>query len=136
MIGPHQGKELELMLAGEKHMAIFCDAIGKDGNISEEIIPEQAFAPHVESGKILRFCSEEYDPSHKIIVRKVYFTTKGNEWRVQALAWMLEECIAKRRPFDDAYEYFVGRLLGYSEEDIQHYIEHWKAHRESQRASA
>ena len=84
MIGPHQGKELELMLAVEKHLAVFCDAIGKDGTVPEEIIPEQAFAPDVESGEILRFCSEEYEPSHKVTIRRVFFATPGNEWRAQA----------------------------------------------------
>ncbi len=45
MIGPHEGEELELMLAGKKHLAIFHDAIPEDGYISEDIIPEQALAP-------------------------------------------------------------------------------------------
>ncbi len=27
MIGPHQGKELELMLAGKKNFAMFCEAL-------------------------------------------------------------------------------------------------------------
>jgi hypothetical protein len=39
MIGPHEGKELELMLAGKKHLAAFGD-----------IIPEKKFPPYVENG--------------------------------------------------------------------------------------
>lgn len=122
MIGPHQGKELELMLAGKKHLAVFFDAIPEDGIISEEIIPELAFAPYVEKGQIIRISKECIYPG-QINVRKVCFTTQGNEWRAHALLWLMEESIAGRRPFDDAHEFFVGRLLDYSEEDIQHFIQ-------------
>jgi hypothetical protein len=120
MIGPHQGKELELMLAGEKHLAAFTDAVPEDGIISEKIIPEKAFAPYVTAGKIIRICKEYNSPPHKI--RSVFFTTPGNEWRAYAYFWLCQEASSKRRPFDDAHEFMIGRLLDYSEEDIQDFV--------------
>jgi len=122
MIGPHQGKELELMLAGKKHLAAFTDAVPESGIISEEIIPEKAFAPYVASGKFLRFCYEYYLSPKNIKIRNVFFTTLGNEWRASAYFWLHQEALAKRRPFDDAHEYFIGRLLDYDEADIQDFI--------------
>jgi hypothetical protein len=58
MIGPHQGKELELMLAGKKHLAVFCEAVVEGVEISEEIIPENAFSPYVTNGQIERFSQD------------------------------------------------------------------------------
>ncbi len=122
MIGPHAGKELELMLAGQKHFAMFCEALIPGQDTPEEIIPEQAFAPYVRNGIFKRLCEDITSSKSPIPGRYVCFTSQGNEWRTQAFLWMHKECIAGRRPFDSAYEYFVGRLLDYKEEDIQHFI--------------
>ena len=109
------------MLDGKKHLAVFNDALF-NGAVSETIIPEQAFAPYVRQGTIIRFARERKSDGH--IIRHVCFTLPGHEWRADAFFWMHNECIAGRRPFDDAYEFFVGRLLGYEESDIRHFIEH------------
>lgn len=108
------------MLKGEKHFALFHDTIPADGHISEEIIPEKAFAPYISNGTMHRFCKDIDDGAH--IVRYVCYTNTGNEWRAHAFLSFHEEAINGKRPFDDAYEYFVGRLLGYSEEDIADYL--------------
>jgi hypothetical protein len=52
---PHEGRELALMLEGRKYLAAFCDILPLSGKIPEEIIPDQAFAPFVASGRIKRF---------------------------------------------------------------------------------
>lgn len=121
MIGPHEGRELELMLKGEKHFALFHDAIPEDGMIAEDIIPDQAFAPHVVQGTIKRFSKDHNDGKH--VIRYVCFTSTDNEWRAQAFFHFHDEALSGRRPFDDVYEYVVGRLLGYSEKDIAHYLD-------------
>jgi hypothetical protein len=43
MIGPHEGQELELMLAGKKRLAAFGDIIPENGIINEQIIPEKNY---------------------------------------------------------------------------------------------
>lgn len=45
----HTGRELELMLAGTKPLAVFFDQYPDEP--CEKIIPENAFRPHVEAGK-------------------------------------------------------------------------------------
>ena len=86
MIGPHEGKELELMLSGEKHLALFSDILTANG-ISEEIIPENAFAPYVASGKITRSQNDLVIQSSNDIIRIVCFTTPGNLWRANFVFW-------------------------------------------------
>lgn len=120
MIGPHEGKELELMLAGKKHLAVFYDSLLPDVPIPEEVIPEQKFSLYVENGKIKRFSEDLF--TKKGIVKYVCFTTSGEEWRASAFLWAKKEGFSHRRPFDEAYEYFIGRLLGYEEKDILYFI--------------
>lgn len=108
------------MLKGEKHFALFHDALPLHGNIPEEIIPEQTFARYVSNGRMKRFCREYSDGTH--IIRYVCFTLPGHEWRAQAFFYFHEQARAGKRPYDDAYDYFVGRLLDYSEADIRHYL--------------
>ena len=129
MIGPHRGKELELMLAGKKHLAIFHDALVDGQPIPESIIPEKSFAPYIAGGNLKRSASILSSMKDRNPVQYVCFTTPQNEWRADAFFWIHQECAEGRRPFDDAYEFFVGRLLGYEESDIQHFIEHQKSFR-------
>lgn len=124
MIGPHQGKELELMLAGQKHLAMFCEALVEGKEIPELVIPEKAFAPYVQNGAITRISRDILSFKSPYPARYVFFTTPGQEWRAHAFLSAQEECMTGKRPFDEAHEFFVGRLLGYEESDIRHYIEH------------
>lgn len=134
MIGPHEGRELELMLAGQKHLAVFFEAIIPGQEISEQVIPEKTFAPFVANGKIIRTSHIFTNSKSLHPIQYVCYTLPGNEWRAEAFFWIHEECAAGRRPFDDTYEYFVGRLLDYSEEDIFSFIEHQKLFRGTVRA--
>jgi len=45
-IGPHDDRELELMLAGRKPLAMFTEVLPLESGL----IPEADFAPHVASG--------------------------------------------------------------------------------------
>ena len=119
MIGPHEGKELELMLAGKKHLAYFGDAIPADGSpISEDIIPEQRFAPYVQNGTLKRFEQQFPWPEQKRTLQHVCFTTPGHEWRAELCFCLHKALFAHNMPVDAAFEFIVGRLLGYSDDDI------------------
>ena len=122
MIGPHVGKELDLMLAGEKVFAAFSDVVPESGEIIEEIIPEQAFAPYVAEGKFIRIAKDFVDPGDGMVVRYVCFTVPGEEWRAQTYLWIREQIRSGKMPYDNACDVIIGRLLGYSEEDIQEFI--------------
>ncbi|MER8657551.1 hypothetical protein [Mesorhizobium sp. M0847] len=50
-VGPHNGRELELMLQGDKSMALFAAEPGMDA----DILAMQGFAPFVDKGRILKF---------------------------------------------------------------------------------
>lgn len=123
MIGPHQGKELELMLTGTKKLAMFHDYVPEDGSaIAEDIIPEATFAPYVESGTIIRIARDIEDTRTGRIVRYVCFTPPDEEWRAQTLLWLREAVFNGLFPPDDVVDIMTGRLLGYKEKDIAGFI--------------
>lgn len=124
MIGPHEGKELALMLAGKKPLAVFHDLLTPGLEISEEIIPEEAFGPSVKAGKIIRHSKDLRTGRSGDVIRYVLFALPDEVWRIKTYLWLTEEIFAGRYPADEACEVFTGRLLGYSEEDIAHFLQH------------
>ena len=121
MIGPHEGKELELMLKGEKKLAAFGDSIPDEGEIAEEIIPENAFSPYVESGQIKRFERIFRSAKHGHLIKNVCFTLPSEEWRAQTYLWLRESVHTDQMPYDNSIDVTIGRLLGYSEDDINEF---------------
>lgn len=126
MIGPHEGRELELMLAGKKPLAVFHDVVPQAGVISEDIIPERAFGHHVSKGALMRFSEDIYSEKLKCTVRHVCFTLPAHEWRAEFFLWYCKQLLAGKMEYSDQQEYIIGGLLGYSVDDIAHFIEHKK----------
>ena len=122
MIGPHEGKELAMMLEGEKSLAMFHDALPASGEIAEEIIPEQAFAPHVAAGQIKRFSKDIENVRKGGVIRYVCFTLPGQEWRAEFLLWLKEETLSAHLDHSPAHDEIIGKLLGYSDDDIQEFL--------------
>lgn len=123
MIGPHEGQELELMLAGKKRLAAFSDVIPEDGHISEIIIPEQKFKPYVDTGLIHRY-SEDHLLTDGHILRHVCFTVLGEEWRARAYIFIRKKLHSKEVDYTDSIDRLIGFLLDYSKEDIEHFLHH------------
>ena len=122
MIGPHQGKELELMLAGEKSLAVFHDIYTDGQDISEEIIPETAFAPHVRNGNIKRFEKIITNKTNGDLVKFVCFSALGEEWRAHFYLWLEEQFFSKELEYKPLHAEIIGKLLGYDDVDIQDFL--------------
>jgi hypothetical protein len=121
-IGPHEGRELELMLAGKKPLALFYDTIPECG-----VIPEQEFAPHVKSGKVVMserifHSSEEDAPEAMPSVRVVLYAPPNETWRIDKVLGLMEKALFHRGWPNDDDDVQLGRLLGYTEEEIGNYL--------------
>jgi len=120
-IGPHEGIELELMLKGEKPMAMFSDTIP-----SSMELPEEKFLPFVKSGKIIKVEKIYQPPSHKNIkIRHVYYALEGEEWRIDKLHEINKNAICYEASITDDEEKETGYLLGYSPEQVSCFLK-WK----------
>jgi len=115
-VGPHNDKELELMLSGEKPLAMFSDLPGPD-----TVLPTAAFAPHVASGTIVMATFNELLPNDRTL-RHEFYARPGEEWRIKP-AFKLSQTkysVWCKAAANDCRE--IGRLLGYSEADIEIFI--------------
>lgn len=117
-VGPHEGHELELMLAGKKPLAMFGDAPG-----SGYEIPEADFAPYVAAGRLVRREVTYRPPEPGVPGRFVYFACAGEEWRIETLHRINERLFVQLEPTSPEIEREIGRLLGYADTDIDQYLE-------------
>jgi len=114
-IGPHNDRELELMLAGTKPMAMFSDAVRVC-----DYFPEADFAPHVEAGRISRV--EEIIPKEPYPMRYLFYALPGEEWRIEEALVMSRNLCAGTVADHDADSTRMGILLGYKMEDITAFL--------------
>lgn len=116
-IGPHEGKELELMLSGSKPMALFWRELG----MPDDHVGDSGFAKHVDEGRILKFT--ECEPDRSIETYRYCLPTE--EWRAK-----LSTLISRMCTDGTAFEIFTphdlgrleGTLLGYSKESIEAFV--------------
>jgi hypothetical protein len=118
-IGPHNGRELEMMLQGEKPMALFSAEPGMDA----EDIGDAHFKPYVAEGYILKF--SHFDPATSIEERRYCLPTE--EWRCK-LSLLISRMCRSGEAFgvfttDDLFR-LEGTLLGYSKESIEAFVAH------------
>ncbi|BCE00333.1 hypothetical protein [Marinicellulosiphila megalodicopiae] len=113
----HTNIELELMLEGKKPLAMFGEDISCLPN--EQIIPEEKFAPYVETGLFVRveeivegIFSEVLNRPTKI--KYVLFAVKDQQWRATMMLQLHKE-FQKTKQWNETCEGLEGFLLGYSE---------------------
>ncbi len=113
----HVGNELPLMLEGKKPLAMFyySKAVG-----DRDIVPTQAFLPHVQSGliKMEEFDVEDASDNALSTITYVLYAAAGEEWRIPAMKIALA---AQRDNFhrpDEGIDRIIGMLLGYSKQSI------------------
>ena len=133
----HTGRELSLMLRGEKPLAMFYAEVSELPE--EDLIPEDAFGPHISSGKFVRgefILDMGYaEPlGRNALIKYVLFAQSAEAWRIPAMR-LLKECFSKSKcRWNEALERIEGTLLGYTDEEIAAWIKHqtlWKREEES-----
>jgi hypothetical protein len=118
MVGPHEGRELELMLSGRKPLSMFVvDAEG--------LFPEQDFDAHVATGALKKAVSEEPTSTpdgQTINIRRVMYAIPSEEWRIEAMRLVLDVYDSSGPGWRPDLERVIGTLLGYDREDIEEFI--------------
>lgn len=115
----HTDRELELMLDGKKPLAMFYEDLSFLPD--EELIPENKFAPHVASGKIVRcetLIRGVFSPrlGRETQIKYVLFALTEEEWRINAML-LLKEQHQKTLEWNETCERIESSLLGYTEEE-------------------
>ncbi len=116
-IGPHNGRELELMLSGQKPMAMF----SHDPGMLPRDVGDADFGPFVERGLILKFTA--LDPVTATETRRYCLPTE--EWRAKLSQLIHSMCLdgtAHQIFTSEELARLEGTLLGYSKESIEAFV--------------
>ena len=123
LLGPHEGRELELMLKGEKPAAMFHYVVGKEEHIVEDVFT--AFQPYVDNGSIIK---KEISYADKHSIRYVFYSLPTHTKNIDRLIEIKNHLYdsSRKENWPNELEKEIGQLLGYSNAAIKHYIEHKK----------
>jgi hypothetical protein len=122
----HTNRELALMIAGSKPLAVFCDPHPVPPE--ERFAPEQVFEPHVLAGRIVkrihivpaRQNSRLQRPN--LGTRFVLYALPEETWRIEA--YLLMRKTAEQCGWSEGFERMEGSLLGYEDWQNDAHIEH------------
>jgi hypothetical protein len=117
LIGPHVGRELELMLAGQKPMAMFYTEEGMDSKYCGV-----EFEPYVASGRFVKFTAPATFPA----IERIWYCQPGEEWRAKLDRLMFEKMTDNTiwKDFSSVDLHRIGGfLLGYSKTCVDHFVE-------------
>jgi len=106
LIAPHEGRELELVIAGIKPLALIEDS-------------KQPIIANMLRGELPRMLF----PELHIVKREkeVLITKKGNEFNIALYEGLLH--LHRSRRSDKDYTIAMGKLFGYTEEEIKAFLE-------------
>jgi hypothetical protein len=120
----HTGRELAMMLAQQKPLAVFCDAYPSVATF--EVIPERAFEPHVAAGRIIKreaifHSAPRSSGGRSRDSRFVLYSLPDQKWRIDA--YLLLHTISLKSGWNEGFERMQGTLLGYEEWQNDVFIE-------------
>ena len=126
----HTNRELAMMLAGTKPLAMFYDREPSDNAWT---IPEDVFAPHVASGRFVQRELVWLDgaaPPGARGTRYVFYAVPAEAWRIDAYIAM-KTAASLSGDGGEALERLEGALLGYAEWQNEAHLARWRVPRAS-----
>ena len=122
-LGPHEGRELALMLEGKKHLSYFFLEVG----IEREVFPEEEFDHLVASGILLKDERVEQltspETGEATNARNILYATADEAWRIPAMRTVQDIYRKVGSGWRPDLERVIGSLLGYDPRDVEAFIE-------------
>ena len=109
----HTNRELLMMLAGEKPLAVFYDFYPSTND--SELIPTDKFEPYVINGRFIKrefILKNEQNPDKSI--QWIFYALPNESWRIDA--YILLKKTASICGWNNGFERMEGTLLGYTDE--------------------
>jgi hypothetical protein len=120
-VGPHEGKELELMCAGVKPLSMFPEPLDSEF----ELFPEDEFDQLVSEGRLKKCVKTKVKRSPdgaEVPCRYVLYALPGEEWRMKAVILVQELYDSLAPGWRPDLDRLIGLLLGYRREDIEDFL--------------
>jgi hypothetical protein len=121
-VGPHEGRELELMIAGTKPLSMFVEPIPSE----LECFPEADFDALVSDGRLIKSVSVESikTPDGKSgQVRRILYALPNEEWRIRSLLLVKNLYSSLAPGWRPDLDRVIGLLLGYERKDVESFLE-------------
>jgi hypothetical protein len=118
----HTNRELELMLAGKKPLAVFAHE-RVEGFKKSDALAGQDFERYVATGTIsehVRSFERQLPDGSPVSIDYYFYALPGEEWRVQAYCLLLD--MLHKTGWCSHLEWVEGTLLGYTEEQNQYHL--------------
>jgi hypothetical protein len=119
-IGPHEGRELELMKAGIKPLSMFIEEVPS----SKAYFPENEFDQLVSEGKLVKHVSMEAitgpDGQSKSF-RRILYSLPLEQWRIKSILLVQEIYSSSRSGWRPDLDRVIGGPLGYDTEDVEYF---------------
>ncbi|MBR1210176.1 hypothetical protein [Bradyrhizobium sp. JYMT SZCCT0180] len=126
-VGPHDGRELQLMLEGKKHLSMFLI----EDDVEYEDYPDKRFDALTLEGRFVKDVRVERFPlvdGAEMGTRRILYATAGEAWRIPAML-MIQDIYRTLVPgWRPDLERAIGWLLGYDRSDVELFVE-WLARR-------
>jgi hypothetical protein len=118
-VGPHQGREFELMLEGKKHLSMFQvdDSIEHADKRFDSFVAEGRFVKDV---RIERFILPD---GTEVSWRNILYATANEAWRIPAMRLVQDVYRTMGPGWRPDLERVIGLLLGYDSNDIERFVE-------------
>jgi hypothetical protein len=120
----HTNRELLLMLAGTKPLAVFT---GSFPDVDPIELPEKPYQVHVDFGRIIKreqiLPPDEKSPKRKDVrlgIRRLLYALPNEQWRIDAYLLLLKT--AEKAGWNEGFERMEGSLLGYEDWQNDAYI--------------
>lgn len=123
-VGPHEGRELELMTAGTKPLSMFVDSIPRDF----ECFAEEEFDALVSQGKLVKKVTVEdviNSIGEKSQIRRTLYALPNERWRIDAVLMLQGLYDSLPKGWHPDLDRAIGLLLGYNRSDIEDFLK-WR----------
>lgn len=116
-VGPHEGREVELMLAGQKPLAMFYDAVPATVDLPKLTSRPMSLRASWSSGK------RSTSRAGRELSRGISTMPSRMKSGASKPCTRCSPAFYAGRPATDEDDIEIGRLLGYSEAEIKAFIE-------------
>ena len=120
-LGPHEGRELELMRLGKKPLSMFLEEIAP----RFKLFPEEEFDDLVTAGKLIKKVSikgAQIGNGNHVKTRRVLYALANETWRMDAYMMTQDLYDSLRSGWHPDLDRLIGLLLGYRQIDIEQFI--------------
>ncbi len=121
-VGPHEGREFDLMMSGFKHLAMF----SIEGEEQSDNYPDPRFEMAVTEGIFVKssyVVTYTMPDGSELSELVIMYAHAAEEWRISAMQVIKEIYARMGSGWRPDLERVIGYLLGYDDKDVELFIE-------------